>query len=346
MVLSLSSNMTSYRYGQGVNVASQASGASASASSTLGSNIASHANDGDRGGATGVWIGATAAQQWLQVNFSSPHLIDEVDIFMVQDSTPVEPTQELTFGLNGLLSFDVQFWDGAGWVSILKVRNNFRVWRRLIFPEAVTTSRIRILSQSSVDGMVRIAEVEAWAQVADSGFPEITASGNVGTVHWSVNAGRLDVSTGPLNKLFPLNRTQVVTVTAQDDATTVSKNIQVYGTLPTGDGQALQPKWAVEAEAEIPMATWPMVYEKRDFAEYLSVLEFFNWHKKCVVDTSPAEDEALVIRVVKGLPFYIKDISLGELQQVYFDSSIRRSPQAADWVDYAFSLRSFNYLAP
>lgn len=349
MALSVAVNMSDFRYGQGVNVASAALGGVATASSELdASNVASFANNGERSGASGIWMSASTTQQWLQIDFGATRIIDEVDIFCAQDDTPVTPTQEMTFGRSGMLGFDIQFWsdDSSSWLTILRVRGNFRVWRRLILPVLITTRKIRLLSQGSPDGFSRIAEIEAWGQVVGQGNPLFTASGNSGTVNWETDVGAMSAGTGLASVLQPLNRTQVVTVTAEDSVTTVTKQIQINGTLPAADGIALQPRWGVEADTEMPMATWPMVYEQRDQAEYLAVLEFFNWHKKCVIDPSPAEDDSLVIRVVKGLPFYIKDIALGELQQVYFDSAIRRAAQAADWFDYSFSLRSFNYLAP
>jgi len=78
---------------------------------------------------------------------------------------PVNPTEETTFTLYGLTSFQVQYWDGAAWVTLPggSVTDNDRVLRKFTFP-AVTTSKIKVLVHATKDSYSRIMEVEAWTQ--------------------------------------------------------------------------------------------------------------------------------------------------------------------------------------
>src|SRR2546427_12841369 len=69
----------------------------------------------------------------------------------------------MTLSLYGLAGFDVQYWDGSAWVTVSggSVSGNNKVWKKISFP-AITTSRIRVLTNASSDGWSRITEVEAW----------------------------------------------------------------------------------------------------------------------------------------------------------------------------------------
>ena len=137
-----------------IDVALAANGAVASASSIYSANYPpAGANNGDRKGlnwgAGGGWNDGTsfASPDWLEVDFAGLKLIDEVDVFSMQDnySAPVEPTPALTFTSWGLRAFDVQYWDGATWAEVPSgaVANNTLVWRQVVFP-ALTTSKIRL----------------------------------------------------------------------------------------------------------------------------------------------------------------------------------------------------------
>src|SRR5439155_20398213 len=76
----------------------------------------------------------------------------------------------------GVTGFTVQYWDGSTWtvVSGGTISGNNLVWRKVNFA-AVTTTKIRVLANAAVDGVARIAEVEAW-----------TAPGGAASVHWLV----------------------------------------------------------------------------------------------------------------------------------------------------------------
>ena len=154
-----------------VNVALQANGASAVGSTAFSSTPAAGAINGDRRGlnwgAGGGWQDTTP-NSWpdtLQVNFSGTKTINEIDVFMVQDAynAPQEPTETMTFSLYGLTAFDVQYWNGSGWLTVPggSVTGNDKVWRKFSFP-AVVTNGIRVVVQRAVDGYSRITEIEAY----------------------------------------------------------------------------------------------------------------------------------------------------------------------------------------
>ena len=155
-----------------VNVASQASGAVASATSTYNSGFAAAGtNNGDRRGsnwgAGGGWNSATAGlfPQALQINFSGTKTISEIGVFTVQDaySAPSEPTATMTFSLYGVTDFDVQYWNGASWATVPggSVNGNNLVWRKFTFP-AVATTAIRVNVRNALGSYSRIVEVEAY----------------------------------------------------------------------------------------------------------------------------------------------------------------------------------------
>ena len=158
--------------GTGVlNVASQANGGVASASSTY--SDLSAVNDGNRKGLT-WWTDNTAGAypDWVQIAFNGTKTITEIDVVTIQDdwATPVDPTPTLTFTKYGITDFQVQYWTGAAWATVpggTVVGNNL-VWRQFAFP-AVTTDRIRVVV-TGASGWSRINEIEAWGTAA-SGAP-------------------------------------------------------------------------------------------------------------------------------------------------------------------------------
>jgi subtilisin family serine protease len=160
------------------NVAAAANGAVATASSLYGANYpASGTINGDRKGlnwgAGGGWNDGTqnAFPDWLEVEFFRPMVIDEVNVFSMQDNytAPIEPTSSMTFTYWGVRAFDVQYWNGAGWVAVPggSVTNNNKVWRQVLFAP-VTTTKIRVSITNAMNGYSRVMEVEAWG-MATSG---------------------------------------------------------------------------------------------------------------------------------------------------------------------------------
>ena len=159
------------------NVALASNGGSASASSSHASGQfpPSDAINGERKGANwgkgGGWNDAEPAgtyPDWLQVDFGGKKTIDEMDLFTVQDNvdSPSELTEPgaLMFSKYGLTSFEMQYWDGAAWVTVPggAVTGNNQVWRKFSF-KPVVTSRVRVLIHGSVDGLSRVTELEAWS---------------------------------------------------------------------------------------------------------------------------------------------------------------------------------------
>jgi hypothetical protein len=158
------------------NVAAASYGATASASSEAGPGYAaSGAIDGNRaatnwGTGTG-WNDGTAGvyPDNLVVNLGVTQSLSEVDVYSLQDNytSPVEPTDSMTFTAYGLTDFQVQVPDGVGgWVDVPggHVTNNNLVKRRVVFASPVVTDQIRILVNHSADAVYsRITEVEAFS---------------------------------------------------------------------------------------------------------------------------------------------------------------------------------------
>ncbi|MEN3334929.1 MAG: hypothetical protein V7641_4294 [Blastocatellia bacterium] len=166
------------------NVAAASNGATASASSTYSSGTpASGAIDGDHKGSNwgsgGGWSDNTTNSypDWLQVNFSSSKPVSEVDVYSIQDnySSPSEPDLTTQFNDYGVTDFQVQYWDGSSWQTVTggSISGNRKVWRKVNFP-TVTTDKIRIYITGTIDGLSRLAEVEAYGYGYD-------AAGNVTT---------------------------------------------------------------------------------------------------------------------------------------------------------------------
>ena len=114
--------------------------------------------DGDRKGTNwgngGGWADATYGSwpDWVEVDFSGAQTIGKIDVFTKQDNytSPSDPTPDMTFTKYGITDFDVQYWNGSGWVTVPggSVTGNNHVWRTFNFP-AVTTARIRVLVHNS-----------------------------------------------------------------------------------------------------------------------------------------------------------------------------------------------------
>jgi RHS repeat-associated protein len=180
---SIPSNRIENILGATNNVAAASNGATASASSTYNSSTtpASGAIDGDHKGSNwgsgGGWSDNTAGSypDWLEVDFSGAKTINEVDVYSIQDnySSPSEPTESMTFNDYGVTDFQVQYWDGSSWQTVSggSISGNRKVWRKVRFA-SVKTSKMRISITGTIDGISRLAEVEAYGY-------EYDAAGNV-----------------------------------------------------------------------------------------------------------------------------------------------------------------------
>ena len=162
------------------NVALSSAGAAALASSTYNANYPpSGAINGDRKGgwgAGGAWCDGTSNTwpDWLEVDFHGMKLVEEVDVFSMQDTytAPVDPTPSMTFAYYGLKNFEVQYWTGSAWVGVPggAVTNNNLVWRQVVFAP-LTTSKIRVYVSNAMANYSRIMEVEAWGIAGAGNIP-------------------------------------------------------------------------------------------------------------------------------------------------------------------------------
>jgi hypothetical protein len=165
------SQVVSSGVGTSVNVALASAGAVAFASSTFSASFpVSAINNGDRAGlnfgAGGVWKDVTLSvwPDWVQIDFSSAQTIDRVIVYSVQDNntTPVDPSDTMTFSIRGDTAFNVQAWNGAAWVTLGSVAGNTLVKRTVAFT-ATTTSKIRVVINAAANGKYSfLTEVEAW----------------------------------------------------------------------------------------------------------------------------------------------------------------------------------------
>ena len=198
---SSSTPLTQTVNGPTLNAALQSNGGVASASTTYSTAFsAAGANNGDRRGAGwgsggGGWADATANAypDWLQVTFNGPKTINRIDVFTVQDNyqAPSEPTTAMTFSKYGITAFQVQTWNGAGWVTVPGgvVTGNNKVWRSFSFAD-VTTDRVRVLVDGALASYARITEVEAWTTgaTATNRAPTVSLSAPLDGTHYTAPA--------------------------------------------------------------------------------------------------------------------------------------------------------------
>ena len=103
--------------GASINVALAANGGVASASSTSFGYSPSAVNNGDRSGNGGLWRDGTLQSfpDWVEIDFNGAKTIDHVIVYSAQDSStsPVDPSDTLTFTQRGITAFEVQSWNGS-----------------------------------------------------------------------------------------------------------------------------------------------------------------------------------------------------------------------------------------
>lgn len=170
-----------------LNLALAANGGTASASSTYdGDTNPALVNNGERKGVAGYWTDNTlnVYPDWIEVQFSEPKTINEIDVFTTQDApldgtgAAVEPTLDLTFSRYGITAFDVQTWTGSDWATIPggSVTGNNKVWRKFSFPN-ITSSKIRVVVNNAVGGRSRVVEVEAYEAGTSVNVARVTNGG-------------------------------------------------------------------------------------------------------------------------------------------------------------------------
>jgi RHS repeat-associated protein len=162
-------------------------GATATASSSWAGWGPSAVVNGDRkslnAGSDGAWVDAGPANtfpDWVQVDFGANKTLAEIDVFTLQDNYAgsSEPTEAMTFTQWGLTGYEVQYWDGGNWVTVSggSVTGNNKIWRKFTFAP-ITTSKIRVLTNASIDGYSRLTEIEAYAPAE---------AGGAGGIHWLI----------------------------------------------------------------------------------------------------------------------------------------------------------------
>ncbi|MCA1643057.1 MAG: DUF4214 domain-containing protein [Acidobacteria bacterium] len=161
----------------GVNVASAAQGAAASASffdpdGTFGAGRHTRPADAIDGtryctdtAGTGYWRSHPLGSQWLRVDFAGQKTVGEVDVYTVRDDYPnqSDPSAAETFTLYGASAYTVEYWTGSAWAQVpgASVTGNNLVWRKFTFAP-VSTTAIKVTVTGAADGVARIAEVEAY----------------------------------------------------------------------------------------------------------------------------------------------------------------------------------------
>ncbi len=132
------------------------------------------------------WNDATenVVPDWIQVDFNGSKTIDEINVFSLHDNYTQEnnPTQTQTFSLYGLLSFNVQYWNGSTWVTIPggTVTGNNKVWRNFTF-SPITTSKIRVFINTVPDAWSRVVEIQAFGTSAGNEKVQWLVSDQLGT---------------------------------------------------------------------------------------------------------------------------------------------------------------------
>jgi hypothetical protein len=139
------------------------------------------------------------------VNLGVSQAISEVDVYSVQDNytNPIEPTDTMTFTYYGLTEFQVQVPDGmGGWVDVPggHVTGNNKVKRKVILATPVMTHQIRVVVNSSADGVYsRIAEIEAFScnpQVVPTPTPTVCTTNVAASAYGATASASSEVGGG------------------------------------------------------------------------------------------------------------------------------------------------------
>jgi YD repeat-containing protein len=176
------------------NVALAANGATATAQNYTQDGVyaglhfqPTYANDGVRyttANGDHYWRDEHGLSSWLQIDFNGAKNVDEVDVFTMRDdyATQADPGATQTFANYGVTAFNVQYWTGSAWATVAggSVTGNNLVWKKISFT-TVTTSKIRVVANAAVDGIARVAELEAWGTAAPTSATNAASTSNGGT---------------------------------------------------------------------------------------------------------------------------------------------------------------------
>jgi|GEM_PF-811797 len=155
------------------NVASLAT-VTASSSHESGSFPPTYAINGNRHTAADRWVSGAEGPHWLELAWDQPYEVEGARLWSGQSDAK---------GMQ-LADFELQAWDGSGWVTVASVTGNeednyFGQFAELAW-EPVTTERLRLYvtkGNASADGRVRLFELEVYGdEPGDNGSePEPTA---------------------------------------------------------------------------------------------------------------------------------------------------------------------------
>ncbi|MGB8507339.1 MAG: discoidin domain-containing protein, partial [Pyrinomonadaceae bacterium] len=157
------------------NVAAASYGATATASTQYSANFpASGVIDGEHNGNNwetgGGWNDATrdVYPDSVQVNLNVVQPVDTIDVYTLKDqyNSGSSVGDFTTFNSYGITNFDLQYWNGASWVTVPggAVTANNRVKRRFSFTTPISTDRIRVVVNDSADHHYsRVVEIEAFS---------------------------------------------------------------------------------------------------------------------------------------------------------------------------------------
>lgn len=154
-----------------VALASNGSTATASSSHSSGTYPVSSTIDGEsignNWGNNGGWNDGTRAAypDWVEIAFPAAQTIDEINVITLQNNWQnalTRPDQNTLASGEGILDFDVQYWNGQQWVTIPggNVTGNDKALRQFLFT-AITTTKIRVFVNNSRNNWSRLVEVEA-----------------------------------------------------------------------------------------------------------------------------------------------------------------------------------------
>lgn len=105
---------------------------------------------------------SSAAPQIITIDFGTTRVISQINVIglLAFSAYPTEPTLTDTSAY-APTAFTVEYWTGTTWANIAPVTANNKVWKQFLFP-AVSTTKIRVVVTSSTgDGYVYLAEIEA-----------------------------------------------------------------------------------------------------------------------------------------------------------------------------------------
>lgn len=102
---------------------------------------------------TSRWLCTSAAGEWLEIDLLDSHRIGSAHVY-TGFLEPADLTRTVT---QPMADFKLQSWDGAAWVDIpgATITGNTAVARTIVFSEAVTTSRVRLVTSSAFNARVQ-----------------------------------------------------------------------------------------------------------------------------------------------------------------------------------------------